>query len=800
MTTRTQTLKEKAVSKGFVVRKEAGAPAKLSFRPEVKICLERARLLTQSYKETEGSPEVIRRAKALANILENMTIWIQDEELIVGCYASSPGAVTIYPEINERTLEEGIDGRLDGMLDDAGRAEIHELCQYWLGKSIDDRVRALLPDDLKDWVDFNSLDIANNFGAGTGDPVANHEPLLKFGLNGIIKKIKDRLGALERSMGDLHPDDYIEQRETLEAMRIACGAVVRYAERYTEKAREMAKSEPDTRRRRELKAIAESCSWVPANPPRTLYEAMQSWYFSHMINRMIEFCGNACGDRLDQLMYPFYKKDIDEGRISRARAQELVECLWIKIGEMGQLVPPSQHALGGSNLYQNLILGGVTEDGEDASNEFSLIMIDAAMSVRSPHTNLCLRYSPKLNSEVIYKSIDCIRSGLGYPSIFNDSCIIPYIVNRGVPIEEARNYTLPGCIQWGLIGRSQRTSTPNAGHFSFGKCFELALNQGKDPFQGKQLGYPTPDPKTFTSIEDVIQALIKQVWFVARKMAKIDDIGQSIYSRYMQRPYLSVLIDGCIERGKDAATWRYAAFPSVITAGATDVVDSVAAIKKFVFDDKELTMEELLDVLRNDFEGHEELRQRLMNEAPKFGNDDNYVDHIAREIHHRSQKEVEKITSYWDVPYSLEGSIASGYFPWGRRVGALPSGKKYRETFADGTISPYPGRDKKGPTAVIKSVGKVPPVFPELLNQRFMPQFLEGENRKLFADYLRTWADMGCWHIQFNVVDDKILLDAQAYPENYSDLVIRVAGYSAYFVDLSKGVQDEIIKRVTQRF
>ena len=798
MKNRIQKLKKSVISKACVTKNQDGVPLELLFRSDVRICVERGRLLTQSYKETEGEPEVIRRAKALAGILENMTLFIQEGELIVGCFSSSPNAVTIYPEINERVMEKGINNGFSGMLDEDGKKELIEICRYWHGKSMDDRVRAVLPEHLKGYVDYNSLNVGNIFSAAIGIPLPDHEKLLRMGLNGILNEINAGLKTLESAELDLHADEYFMQLHTLKAMQISCNAVIGYARRYSQKAEDLARKETDPERREELEKIAVICSRVPANPPETLHEALQSYFFSHLISRMIEFCGEGAGDRLDLIMYPFYKKDLEGGRINRDEARELVECLWIKIDEMGHMVPKEEHGRGGSTLFQNFVLGGVTSDGDDACNDFSLIMIDAAMTVRSPHTNLCLRYHSRINQEVVSKAIDCIRSGLGYPSIFNDACIIPYIVNRGIPIDTARNYTLPACIVWGLPGKCQRVSTSDAGHFSGGKCLELALNQGKDPFSGKELGHPTPDPLTFTDFEDVMQAFLKQVEFVSKKIARIDDIAQAVYSRYMHRPYTSVLIDGCIQKGRDAITWRDAAFPSIIMSGFIDVSDSLAAIKKFVFDDNILSMQEMLETLKNNFEGKEELRQRLINEVPKFGNDDDYADHIAREVHHRSQKVLEKIISYWGVPYSLEGSVAGAYYPWGRRVGAMAGGKKNRETFADGSLSPHSGMDRKGPTAVLSSVGKVTPVFPELLNQRFMPTFLEGENKKIFADYLSTWADLGCWHIQFNVVDDKVLLDAQTHPEKYSDMVVRVAGYSAYFVDLSVGQQDEIIKRVTQ--
>lgn len=800
MMSRTQMLKDKVISKGCVVFKQEGAHAQIRYRPGVKICLERGRLVTQSYKETEGEPEILRRAKALAKVLENMTLWIQDGELIVGCFASSPNALHIYPDINESMLEDGINDYFVDMLDEEGKKELLEICQYWHGKSITDRIMASLPENVKGYVDVNGVNETARCTEGVGLPTPNHGKLLRVGLNGIIEEIERRLEKLEADTTGLPADDYIEQRHTLEAMKIACEAAIRYAQRYADKAKQMAESEPDATRRKELEKIAEICSWVPANPARTLREALQAWVFSHYINRSIEWQGQSCGDRFDVLFHPFYEADKKRGEITREKAQEMVECVMLKIEDMGRLTARGSVSPGGQ-LYQNIVIGGTDEEGEDASNEFTLIVIDAAMATRCPQTQLALRYHPRLNPEVISKAIDCMRSGLGYPSVFNDSTAIPYIVNRGIPLRDARNWTPASCVGWTIANKNMRTNLPNAGGISLGKCFELGLNQGKDPFNGKQLGCATPDPKTFTSLEDIWQAYLAQVHFVTDKITTIGNIAEATYARYLPRPYISSLLDGCIEKGKDAARWRYHEPPSILVTGFIDVADSLAAIKKFVFDDKVLSWEDMLAALSNNFEGQEELRQGLINEVPKFGNDDDYVDHIARDVHHRTEYELRKCTSYWEeLPYSFDGSIAGGYYQWGRMVGAMPSGKKYREPFADGTISPYPGMDRKGPTAVIKSMGKISMEFPELANQRFMPQFMEGENKRIFADYLRTWADLGNFHIQFNVVDNDTLLDAQAHPENYSDLVVRVAGYSAYFVELSKGVQDEIIKRTAHNF
>jgi len=318
--------------------------------------------------------------------------------------------------------------------------------------------------------------------------------------------------------------------------------------------------------------------------------------------------------------------------------------------------------------------------------------------------------------------------------------------------------------------------------------------------RGNQLGFETPDPGSFKSIEDVMDAFLTQFRFVAEKITRVDNLTREFFVQYMQRPFTSALVDGCIERGQDSVEWVYESQSLLLTAGNTNVADSIAAIKKFVFEDKVLTIGELVEALRTNFEGKEDLRQRLLNEAPKFGNDEDDVDLIMADVQHLTQKIIEEIPDYYGNPWSLDGSIAGGYFPWGRRAAASADGRKAKETFADAVASPMHGRDRNGPTAVIKSLGKVTPTWSHLTNQKFLPQFLEGENKGVFMSYLKTWADLGCSHIQFNVVDRDTLVDAQVEPEKYPYLAVRVAGYSAYFVDLSKGVQDDIIARANQTF
>lgn len=794
----TQQLKDTVIYKGTVIVEEEGkVEEREGWSEGAEVCLERARLITESYKQTEGEPEVLRRAKALAYILDSMTTYIRDGERIVGNFGSSPAGIPIFPELAVGWVDKIIKGDLTKEQHKLWR----DICNYWDGKCLYDRVDAVVPDSLKDYIESKTNDslCRANYRMGILHVIPNWEKVLRVGLNGIISEIEERLKSLEADL-IMHPSDYVERKNFYEAALIACRAVVRFANRFAQLAREMAEGEPDEKRAKELKEIAEICQWVPANPARTLHEAMQSFWFTFLVNGMIETRRQGLGVRLDQLLYPFYHKDVDEGRIAREQAQELMEFLLVKFEECGHFNAPSVTSTMGGTMFLVFTIGGLTPDGRDATNEFSFIMLDAAIEMKTIHTSYGLRYHSKINPELIDRTIDLLRTGIGYPAFFNDSVAIPMMVDRGIPLEDARDYCIPSCVNWGIVGKNCRNHRASEGVLNLGKCLELALNQGRDMFSGKQTGCPTPGPKTFTSVDDVENAYFEQVKFAGSKLSRICNLAQDFTVRYMQMPFTSALVDGCIERGRDLNAWTYCTFTKFVTAGNTNVADSLAAIKKFVFDERKLTMKELVDVLKTDFEGKEELRQMLINDAPKFGNDDDYVDNIMAELERRVYYVIGQYKNWWGQPYSLDGSIAGGYYPWGKRTAATPDGRKARDSFADAVLSPMAGRDHKGPTAVINSMGKVTPYWPQLTNQKFLPQFLQGDNKKMFAAYLKTWADLGNYHIQFNIVDREALLDAQVHPEKYRNLTIRVAGYSAYFVDLSKGVQDDIIARVSQSF
>jgi pyruvate formate-lyase/glycerol dehydratase family glycyl radical enzyme len=801
MNERTQMLKKGIHYKSNVVKKvDAQGHPEATVRPGSKLCLDRARLMTESYKATEGEPEVIRRAKALAHVLGNTTIYIRDGELIVGNFESTPQSFSFYPEHGHKWLTQSLEDGLRELLDENGKREYKEIIKYWDGKSLGERALAVVPRRLKDYFSYGPAYVANFESPQPGE-ILNIGKLFKLGLNGVIDQVKARLEDLESKT--LPAREYMEQRHNLEANLIALDAAIKFGKRYAVLARETASVEMDKKRKEELNRIADICDWVPGHPPRTLHEAMQSYWFCMLIAKQFEVRGQGSGHRLDLLLNPFYQKDKQEGRISSEDAQELLECLFIKFCGWGVLYDPGMSPLGvGISQLRDINIGGVTSEGDDATNEFSFMILDTTLSLRLPEPSIALRYHSKISPDLILKAIDVLRSGIGYPAFYNDSVIIPWLVSRGIPLEEARNYGIWSCVAPSIPGKNTGTCRPNSGSISLGKCLELALLQGKDKdtYTGKQLGPKTPEPKAFTCIEDVTDAFLTQVNYFSGKLCEIYDVLQVIHEQYLQRPFASTLIDGCIEKGKDCTSWQYNMLMGMLMGGSTNAANALAAIKKFVFDDKVITMEELVEACRKNFEGKEELRLRLLNEAPKFGNDDDYVDRLVREVHIRGNEEVAKHKNMFGFPSLFDGGIVAGYYGMSVGCGALPDGRKDGEPFADAVISPAAGTDKKGPTAVLKSVSKVTPTYPHLLNQKFLPQFLEGENKKIFAQYLRSWADLGIWHVQFNVVSKDTLLDAQAHPENYSNLIVRVAGFSAYFVDLTPEIQNDIIRRVEQGF
>lgn len=766
----------------------------MPYRPGVKICIERARLLTESYKKTEGEPMVIRRAKALAHILDNMTVWIGASERIVGNYASTPEGVIPYPELFVRWLDKSIEKEYKPLLTDEEREELHEIHKYWGNLAVHGMERSLLSEDLLPyWFYQNHGVFLWLHGARTGVP--NFDKLFKLGLNGIIQEATDRLKEIANDPKIyLDGKEYVEQKNFLDAAIIIMNAAIRWGGRYAEKARELADVETDMKRKRELEEIAQICDWIPGNPPRTLHEALQSYYLVMVLAKVIDLQTTGTGDRFDQIMYPFYKSDVEEGRITREQAQELVEFVFIKQNEFGDLMPPYTEAL----ALRVSTLGGVTPNGDDATNEMTYIAMDAKDAMGLAQPALAIRLHNKTPNSLMYRIVKSLRTNAGVYSFFNDNFYTQHLASLGLPIEDVRNYSIEGCMRWIIPGKSMGMRALG-GNFALPKCLEYALNQGVDKFSGKQWGYPTPDPLTFTSIEDVIQAYLTQVRFFTEKLVTIYNIVDVLDEKYLPQPFLSALMDGCIEHGRDCRTYKYFAKTIIQPVGQITVANSIAAMKKLIFDEKKVNMSELIDALKNNWDNNEQLRQKFLG-APKFGNDDDYVDVIARDVIQKSTDVVNSFKNIYGGHFMCDGTGGSSYFRYSGLTGATPDGRKDRDVFNDGTISPAIGTDMKGPSAVLNSVGKVDHVrtFTQLFNQKFMPQFLADEYKDEFVAYLRTWLDLGIHHIQFNVIDKNILLDAKKNPEKYPHLVVRVAGFSAYFIDLAPGVQDQIIQRTEQ--
>ena len=768
------------------------------YRPGVKVCLERNSLLTESYKMTDGETVVIRQAKALEHILLNMTIYIRDWEKIVGNYASSPDAVFWPIEQNWKSVHRllhGDEGK--ALVDDEGRKELDRIVEYWNGKTVSDiRKRAFAgsPDLEKYWVYEGTM----LWSQWSDQGVPNYEKVLTVGLNGIIREAEEKL----KELGKRLPSDYIQQKDFLEAVIIALKASIKWAERYAVKAEELAKGEKDKERKKELEEIARICRKVPANPASTFHEALQSFILVHLIGHQIEFITLGCGIRFDMIMEPFFQQDMAEGSITREEAIELIKHTRIHLEELGQMYSPTTtQVYGGVQVLQALVIGGVDSEGRDVTGETSYMLLDSVLELQTLQPSIVLRVHDGTPKELILKAIDVIKTGVGYPSFQNDKTLIPLMMKWNCPLEDARNYTISGCVYLDVAGKN--VLRRNATYFSLPRCLWWALHQGVNPKNGEQYGAPTKDPAGFESIDDVMDTYVEQVRFFMDKQVRVENVTRAIYAEQYPRPFESALTDGCIERGQDLRKWRYQGRVESfsIAVGPTNVADSMAAIKKMVFDEKRVTMKKLIEVLDKNWEGHEDLRQ-IMLASPKFGNDDDYVDMIAYDVHRRTEEVVEQFSDTYGSDFHLDGSAVSATYGLSLDTPATPDGRKDGDGFADGSLSPTPGMDVNGPTAVLKSCSKIDTLttYNHLLNQKFTPQFLEGANREIFYNYIKSWADLGISHIQFNVVGRETLIEAQKNPEKHKNLAVRVAGYSAYFIDLSKGLQDHIIERTEQAF
>jgi formate C-acetyltransferase len=772
------------------------------------ICIERARLITESYKETESFPTVIRRAKALEKILLNMSIYISEGELIVGNQASKPRSVPIFPEYSWDWIEKEIDS-FDKrpsdkfLIDQTAKKELLEILHYWKGKTLKDRVLNTQTYEVLKASEVGVIEWEGNVTSGEGHIVVDYETALNKGLKGIIKEAENELKSLKY----FNPDDLIK-KSFLEAVIISLNAVARFIKRYANLAQDMAKSQIDVRRKEELQKIAEICFNISECSPKTFYEAIQLVWFIHLVLQ-IESNGHSVSlGRFDQYMYPFYLRDINCGRLTREEALELIECLYIKLFSINKIRPWSHtQFVSGYPTYQNMVVGGQTKDGKDATNDISYLCLDALADVRLSEPNFYVRYHDNIPEDFMRKCVDVIKMGFGMPALVNDKVIIPSLMNRGVALEDAMNYSTMGCLEVQVPGKWGYRANGKS-KFNLLKVLELALNNGRDPRTGIQLCPGDGELISFKSFDDIMKAWEKQLKFYMELQITADNINDLAMEELVPDPFCSALVQDCIKRGKTIKEGG-AVYDMISGAqvGIANVGNSLYAIKKLVFDDKVISLQQLKEALESNFEGvnGERIRQLLLNRVGKYGNDDDNVDEITKRSY---DYYINNISNFKNTRYG-RGPIGGIFYPstvtisanvpCGLIVGATPDGRRSGEPTADG-ISPVHGTEIKGPTAVIKSAAKFPTYLitgGQLLNMRFAPTtFKNEEDINKFINLIQTFFDLYGWHIQFNVVSTKILKEAQKNPDKYRDLVVRVAGYSALFVTLDPKVQSDIISRM----
>lgn len=752
-----------------------------------EVCIERARLITESYKETEGEPVIIRRAKALRKILSNLSLNIWTDELIVGSITSRELGAGIYPE----TIGGWLDGELDQLdkrvpnpflvkSEDVKKLR-KEVFPYWSDKNILNITLVTWPKDLTD-IHFTGQAFVIPELAGFGHIVLNYDKVLKKGLDGIIKEADKYLAKSDPNKRDFY-----------EAAKIACQAVIDFANRYAEKAETLLLSEKEEGRRKELKNIAKICRRVPAKPAESFQEALQAIYFTQIAAQIEDYEASISVGRIDRLLYPFYKSDIEKRKISKEDAQTLLECFFLKLSSVIPLWNSlTTQYFGGLPVYTNVMVGGLDDKGNDVTNEVSYIALEARKKSHI-QPNFGVRIHENTPPEFLEKVSETVVGGETNLYFINDGITIPALIKRGIPREDALNYAVNGCVEVGIPGKS--FTSGDAGLFNLAFALELALNRGIKNDQ--RIGVETKDPREFETMEDLMESFREQVNFLASKFIEGINLMDRILAEQRPNPFISSLTEDCLKSGNDV-TQGGAVYNSsgIQIVGVATVADSLAAIDKLVFKEKRISMETLLDALANDFKGQESLRQ-LLRKAPKYGNDDE-ADEYARWCVEMWCDVIKDYKNYrggefWTGIYS-----ATTHVPFGMLTGTLPNGRKAGEPLSVG-ISPSQGAANSGPTAVLKSASKIDyKLSPNgvALNLEFSPGYFRGKDGiKNFSALLKSFFSLGGMHVQFNFVGKETLLAAKKNPEKYKDLLVRVAGFSAAFVDLDPRVQDEIISR-----
>lgn len=769
-----------------------------SLQTPVTLSTERAELLTEWYRQDLGPVSApVRRALAFRYLMEHKMVYIGEGELIVGEKGPFPKAAPTYPELCCHSLED-----LDilnsrekipyAVNPEARRVYEEVIIPFWRGKSMRDLIFLEMTDE---WKAAYEAGIFTEFmeQRAPGHTVLD-DKIYRKGMLDFQEDIRRALANLDY----LNDPEAYDRQEELRAMLICTDALIRFAHRHAEKARELAAREPAPRRRAELKRIAEVCTWVPAHPPRDFWEAIQYYWFVHLgVTTELNTWDSFSPGRLDQHLYPFYRRGLEEGMLTREQAEELLQCLWIKFNN--QPAPPKVGVTAAESAtytdFAQINLGGLREDGSDGVNEVTYLILDVVEEMRLLQPSASIQVSKKSPDAFIKRAARIIRTGFGQPSVFNADLIVQELLRQGKSLADARHGGSSGCVEIGAFGKESYILT---GYLNLTKILEITLNNGMDPRTGRRIGLETGDPRDFASFAELLVAFERQLRHFVDIKIRGNNVIERLYARHMPAPFLSILIDDCIVKGKDyhdgGARYNTTYIQGV---GLGSITDSLTAIRYHVFDGRTISMDELLTALRSDFVGHEALRQTLLHRTPKYGNDDNYADGVMRTVFEAYFRAVDGRPNTKGGQYHINLLPTTVHVYFGSVTGATPDGRKAGMPLSEG-ISPVQGADRRGPTAALRSAAKMDHIRTggTLLNQKFSPSLLKTEeNLDKFVQLIRAYFRMDGHHIQFNVVDAATLRAAQEHPEQYRSLIVRVAGYSDYFCDLTKALQDEIIAR-----
>ena len=815
--------------------------------PEIESA--RAVLLTESYRQTENEPIIIRRAKAFEHILKNIPIIIRGEELIVGSTTIAPRGCQTYPEFSYEWLEAEFDTVETRSADpfyisEKTKQDLREVHKYWKGRTTSELATSYMAPEAIRAIDHNIFTPGNYFYNGVGHVTVQYEKVLAVGYEGIIAQAEEELSAC--SLGD---SDYAERSHFLEAVIISCKAVIAYAERYADLAKKEAEACGDAARKAELLAIAENCSHVPAKGASSFYEACQSFWFVQQLLQ-IESSGHSISPgRFDQYMYPYYKADIDSGKLKREFAQELMDCIWVKLNDLNKCRDAaSAEGFAGYSLFQNLIAGGQNGEGMDVTNDLSFMCIQASMHVMLPQPSFSVRVWNGSPHEFLIRAAELTRTGVGLPAYYNDEVIIPSLVSRGLTLKEAREYNIIGCVEPQKAGKTE--GWHDAAFFNMCRPLELVFSNGVD--RGEQISIRTGDVEKMSTFEEFYDAYKAQMNYNISLLVNADNAIDVAHAKRCPLPFLSCMVDDCIKKGKSVqeggAVYN---FTGPQGFGVANMADSLYAIKTLVYDEKKVTMADYKEALLTNYGkgldsttlsemavqiagglkaagkevGEKEIAVilktvkeaaetpevkakgekllELIEAVPKFGNDIPEVDGFARDVAYSYSRPLETFKNPRGGIYQAGLYPVSANVPLGAQTGATPDGRLARTPVADG-VSPSAGKDVNGPTAAANSVSKLDHYIASngtLFNQKFHPSALSGrKGLENFVALIRSYFDQKGSHMQFNVVSRETLLDAQKHPEQYRHLVVRVAGYSALFTTLSRSLQDDIINRTEQGF